>query len=381
MSDEPRSDDGARAESDEAVEHRHGIRRLLTWLVVVVVFVLFYLAQELLRPIVLAVLLNLVLHGPVCWLEKLRIPRPVGAALAILAIGGAIVVGFSQLTEPATRWMDKAPQAMGQLESKIREVRKPVEEMTRAAEQVQDMTEIGDEKKTKVQIEEPSAGEAMMEQLQLVVSNLILILILLFLLLVYGDDVVKRLIAQFSGTSTRRRAMVIAEYVEQRVSRYLLTISMINAGLGVSVGLVAYFVGLPSPWLWGTMAALLNFVPYLGAAVGVVIVGLVALTSVEPVGRALLAPILYMILTSLEGMVITPVTVGSRFSLNPLIVFVWLLLWGWMWGISGALIAIPLLTVLKVLADYIPSWKPLAAVIARERETPGNGDGNGAAAG
>ena len=197
-------------------------------------------------------------------------------------------------------------------------------------------------------------------------SMVVLVLFLLFFFLVFGDDLVQRMIGRMSESSRQRRARLIAEYIEQTLSGYLLTISAINACLGLGVGIVAKVLGLPSPWLWAAMAALLNFVPYLGAALGVAIFGAVALSSVEPVTRALLAPLLYLLLTSLEGMVITPMIVGRRFSLNPLVVLIWLLVWGWMWGIAGTLIAIPLLTILKVLAEQLPAWRSVAAVISHD---------------
>ncbi|MDY7095267.1 MAG: AI-2E family transporter [Acidobacteriota bacterium] len=369
MAQEPDRDSHPPTSSpDPAPQMNHPLRGPLLLFTVVLGFTLIYFMQELLRPIFLAVLLNFLLRGPVGWLEKLKIPRSVGAAVALAAIGCLLVVGLAQLTEPANRWMQRLPRTANQLERDLRELRKPVEDMGRAAEQVQDMVDMDQGSKDQtVKVREESAGQTVFRRLRLLASNLLLVLFILYLLLVFGDDIVQRSIQQLARPHSRRRAKLIANGIEQDISTYLLTISAINACLGVLVGVVAYGVGLPSPWLWGTMAALLNFVPYVGAAVGVAIIALVAYTSVEPLSRALLAPGLYALLTTLEGMLITPVTVGSRFSLNPLIVFLWLLLWGWMWGITGALIAIPLLTMIKVLADQIPSWRPVGAIMAGSR--------------
>lgn len=341
--------------------------RILALLAVVAAVML---AKAVLLPMVLAFLLNFLLRAPVGWLERCRVPRPLGAVLAIAAITTVFTIGVVQLAEPAQEWLHLAPRTLSKLEGKLRTVRKPVEEVSRAAEQVKDLAALdGGAAKDRVKVEGPSASKTFFSQVGSTVSMAVLVLFLVFFFLVFGDDLVRRMIAQLADPTRQRRARLIAEYIEQTLSRYLLTISAINACLGIGVGIIATALGMPSPWLWAAMAALLNFVPYLGAALGVVVFGAVALTSVEPVTQALLAPLLYLGLTSLEGMVVTPMIVGRRFALNPLVVLLWLLVWGWMWGIAGTLIAIPLLTIVKVLAEQLPHWRNVAAILSQGSTT------------
>jgi len=151
--------------------------------------------------------------------------------------------------------------------------------------------------------------------------------------------------------------------MEDDVSFYLLTISLINAGLGIAIGTAMYLLGMPNAVLWGVMAALFNFVPYLGALVGAGVVGLVALLTVEQPLAALLPPLVYLTLTSIEGYLVTPAMLARRLTLNPIAVFLSLILWTWVWGIGGALLAVPLLATFKICCDHIEPLKPIGTML------------------
>src|SRR5690606_28930507 len=127
----------------------------------------------------------------------------------------------------------------------------------------------------------------------------------------------------------------------------LLAISLINAGLGAVVAAVMWAIGMPNPLLWGVMAALLNYVPYVGALVGLAVVAVVALVSFDSAGTALLVPALYFACTTIEGQFVTPMLLGKRFEMNPVMVFLSIATWGWLWGVPGALMAVPLLVSLR----------------------------------
>ena len=137
------------------------------------------------------------------------------------------------------------------------------------------------------------------------------------------------------------------------MSRYLLTITVINAGLGISVGLYLFALGMPVPYVWGMAAFLLNFLPYIGGVIGAVLVGAYAIATFDSLGYAILAPIGYQILTGIEGQFITPYLVGRRLELNTVAVFLTVVFWGWLWGIAGALVAVPFLVVFKVICENV----------------------------
>ncbi len=147
--------------------------------------------------------------------------------------------------------------------------------------------------------------------------------------------------------------------IQKDISLYLLTVTMINAGLGVAVGTAMYGLGMPNPILWGVMAGCFNFIPYLGAIASAIVLTLVASVTFDQLGHILLVPVVFIVLNELEGMIVTPAVVGKRLSLNPVAIFIWLLLWGWLWGIPGTLLAVPLLAVIKIICDNITALAPI----------------------
>ena len=157
----------------------------------------------------------------------------------------------------------------------------------------------------------------------------------------------------------KRSAVEIIRGIEDHISYYLFTVTLINIGLGLSIALALYLLGMPNPLLWGTLATILNFIPYLGAITGGLLVLVVAAITFESLELVLLAPGIYLSLTSLEGSFITPLILGQRLTLNPIVIFVSLIFWGWLWGIAGALIAVPMLVCFKILCDRI---EPLESI-------------------
>jgi predicted PurR-regulated permease PerM len=180
-------------------------------------------------------------------------------------------------------------------------------------------------------------------------------LILLLFLLASGDMFYEKLVKSLPTLTDKKRGVRIARTVQREVSRYLLTISLINTGLGAVIAAGMLAIGMPNPVLWGVLAALLNFIPYLGSLLGIVLVGLVALVSFDAIWPALLAPLIYLACTAVEAQLVTPLVIGRRLEMNPVVIFLAIAFWGWLWGIVGALIAVPLLVILKVFADHVES--------------------------
>lgn len=327
-------------------------------------------AKTLLFPIVLAAMLNFVLRVPVSWLRRMRCPKPVGAALVLLLVVGGLAFAVNGLRDPAMEWLGNAPRTLQGVERKVRDLREPVERMSRAAAQVEEMTNVeGQQKKQRgvqqVAVQQPTLLETVVQKLPELIASTVVTLVLLFLLLVFDEDLLSGLVKAVPSVEEKRRVVEIARRAESTISRYLLTITSINAALGAAIGFALLHLGVPNPWLWGAMAGILNYVPYLGGVVGVSIVAIVALATLDSPLHALAAPAVYTVLNVLEGLVLTPIVLGRRFSLNPVIIFVWLLLWGWLWGIAGALIAVPLLTVFKIVCDATPSLRRIGTVLGR----------------
>ncbi len=188
---------------------------------------------------------------------------------------------------------------------------------------------------------------------------------LLYFLLSHDDRFLRKLAGVLPALSQRRKAVLIVRATERDLSHYVLVRTATNLGLGAAVGVATWLLDMPNPVLWGVMAAILNYVPYLGGLVGYVIVGFVALTTFDTTGRALLVPGAYLVLNVIEGNFVTPAILGRELTLNPVMIFVWLIFWGWVWGIPGALFAIPLLAMTKIVADNIETLAPLGAFLGR----------------
>jgi predicted PurR-regulated permease PerM len=188
---------------------------------------------------------------------------------------------------------------------------------------------------------------------------IVVTIILLYFLLASGNLFLQKLVRVLPRFQDKRTAVTIVHQVEKDISLYLLTVTMINAGLGVAVGTAMYGLGMPNPVLWGVMAGCFNFIPYLGAITSAVVLTLVASVTFDQLAHIIVVPVVFAALTSLEGMIITPTVLGKRLSLNPVAIFIWLLLWGWLWGIPGTLLAVPLLAVIKIMCDNIAPLAPV----------------------
>ncbi len=199
--------------------------------------------------------------------------------------------------------------------------------------------------------------------------------VFLYFLLAEGDAILNNTIALLPTISDKRDAVTLTRAAEKGVSRYLMLVSIINAGLGVCIGVAMWLVGLPNPVLWGVMAGLLNFIPYVGAFIGAAAVFLVAYLEPEfTLTQAALAPLCYMGINLMEGNFITPAVLGKTIALNPLMVLLSLAFWGWIWGPTGAVLAVPLLSMAKIVCDKTESLRPLGLLLGPRRDQEATGD-------
>jgi len=218
---------------------------------------------------------------------------------------------------------------------------------------------------TVVRLQQPALADTLFASLSEFASGLVLGLVLAYFLLANEGAFLHRIAALITGASEVAIAGDGMRQIQNDISKYLFTITMINAALGLVVGCIMYATGMPNPMLWGIMAGVLTFVPYLGPTVGVGIVLLVGLVSFDRISDALIPPLLYTVAAILEGMIITPMVLGYRLTLNPVAIFLWLVLWNWLWGIPGAVIAVPMLVVVKILCDNLPSMAPFGRLLER----------------
>jgi len=299
-------------------------------------------------------------------LRAIFIPAAIGAGLVLLALVGVSAYGAYRVYEPALEWARTLPQKLRLVENKLGSLRAPVDQVARATEQVEDIAKLTRSPDDQmVRLERPSLAERFLASLSDLASGSVLGLVLAYFLLASEGAFLHRIAALMTGATEQAIAGDGMRTIRGQISKYLLTITCINAALGLVVGVIMFGTGMPNPVLWGVMAGVLTFVPYLGAAVGVGIVSVVALVTFDRVSDAIIPPLLYTIAAIVEGMIVTPMVLGYRLTLNPAAIFIWLVLWNWLWGIPGAVIAVPMLVVVKILCDNLPSMAPMGRLLER----------------
>ncbi|PKO71481.1 MAG: AI-2E family transporter [Betaproteobacteria bacterium HGW-Betaproteobacteria-14] len=324
-----------------------------------------HLAKAILLPVVLAVLLALVLSPWVTLLWRRGAPRPLGAAVVVLALLGTVTAGVVQLADPANAWIARAPAVMRDLEYKLVGVKRSVAVMNQAAQKVEEIANAGDASpRPKVAVKEPGFTGRLLAATPGAIISAGTVLVLLYFLLAHGNLCLRNLVGATHQFGKRRRTIVMLRAVRQELVNYLMTIVCINLALGAATAGVLHLAGMPNPVLWGVMAGVFNFVPYLGPALSLSVIGVVAVLSFDEVWRMLLPPCLFAVLTVIEGQFLVPHVVGRRFTLNPVVILLSTMLWGWMWGIPGVLIAVPLLVALKIVCDHADGLKPLGMLVS-----------------
>jgi predicted PurR-regulated permease PerM len=328
-----------------------------------------YFARPFLLPLVVATILNFLLSPVVRGLSRIHVPMPVGALLVILALLGIVALGIQRLSGPAAEWVRKTPEGVERIEERVRGLRRPVEQVQEAAQKVEEevaqLSGDGAAGAREVTVRGGTWTGALLSRTQAFLGGAVVLLILLYFLLASGDFFLRKLIRVLPRLEDKRRAVEIARQTELHISTYLSTVTLINAALGLAVGIAMWAVGMPNPALWGVVAGLLNYVPYLGSIVTLALIAIASILTFEDLGRALVAPLLYFAINFAEGYFLTPTIMGRRLTLNPVVVFVGLVFWGWMWGVPGALIAVPLMAMIKILCDHIEPLSPVGEFLGR----------------
>ena len=355
-------------EPAEALEEMPLPRDLHSFLLMAILTILvlysLYFTSEIVLPVIFAFVLYLLLQPAMRWFAKLHVPKTVAALMIICAFfGGLTALGFS-LSGPAATWLAKAPESLPHLQKRLSIFMKPVEDMQKASKQVEKMGEDASSPGVRsVTIKGPSLSSFLFSGTRALLAGLLTTIVLLFFLLVSGDLFLRRLVEILPTLSNKKQAVDISHEIESSMSGYLVTISLMNAAVGIATGLATYFCGLSDPILWGSVAFLLNYIPILGPMTGVVIFFLVGIVTFDWPWYAFVPAGIYLLIHIAEGETITPMLLAKRFTLNPVLVIVSLFFWHTIWGIPGALLAVPLLAIFKIVADRIEPLKPIGHII------------------
>jgi predicted PurR-regulated permease PerM len=335
----------------------------LTGLFILAIFYTIYFLRAVLLPVVLAWLLSYLLRPIVRALSRIKMPPLLGSALILLALLSIVTLGVSALAAPAADWLTKAPSGLQELQHKLMPMKRSIAQVASAGAEIEKLATPNSSSKV-VEVQRHPITEALYVRTPEFVSSMVLLVILLFFLLAYDGVFIGKLIKLLPNFSDKKRAVSIAQDIESQVSRYLFTVTIINCCLGIAVGTSVGLLGLPNPVMWGAMVATLNFVPYLGALTGIICMTIGAILSFDSLGYALIFPAVYLGFGTLEGNLITPWVMGRSLTLNPVLILLSLVFWGWMWGIAGVILAVPILAAFKIFCAHIKPMEPLAEFLS-----------------
>jgi predicted PurR-regulated permease PerM len=304
-------------------------------------------------------------------LAHLHIPTAPSAAIVLALLVALLSVGFFQLGRPAVRWVDDAQPHLAELKARAQKLFPNAQRMGNAVAAVNALSVDNVQKKDgaakvpTVEVKDQRGSSSILNWTGTFLAGLCEVLVLIYLLLASGDLFMHKLVRIMPTLSDKKRAIDISHEIQLNISNYLFTVSLINLCLGSIAAAGFYFLGVPKAAMWGMLVAILNFVPYFGPIVGVILLGIVGLLSFDSLGQGLLPAAWFLLLHLLEANFVTPILLGRRFTLNPVAIFVALMFWLWLWGIPGALLAVPILVSVKAVCDRFPKASYISELIGR----------------
>ncbi len=328
------------------------------------VFYFLYFASPILIPIIMALLLSMLLAPFVRLLERVRVPRILGSLIVVVAAVGALFGIAASLRGPAQSWLTE-PQRFSRLEEKLGPITAPFEKLQYAIEQLEKATAPKDGPPIqKVEVTRPGLSGLLSTGIGHVASTIAAVIGLLYLFLVSGDTFLRKLVLVTPSLKDKKRAVEIVRSIETDISFYLVMVAALNIAIGIIVTATTAVLGIHDPLLWGTLAAVLSFAPYVGEFAIVVLLSLAGILTFDHLVQALVAPAIYFVVMTICWQGVVPFVVGRRMTLSPVAVFIMIIVLGWMWGVIGALVAVPVLASLKIICERIGPLRPVAEFLS-----------------
>jgi predicted PurR-regulated permease PerM len=318
-----------------------------------------YVAGEIVLPLAFAITLNLLMQPVLRMLEQLYVPKALGALLLILVVIATIVGLGAAISGPAGAWMAKLPVGVPRLQERLSFLDAPINTLQAPLKSIDGFGAVGAARTSAGALDGGALLTSLFAGTRSFASGLFTTVLFLYFLLASSDSFLRRFVEILPSFGNKRQAVDIVQQIQSDISAYLVTITAMNALVGVATGFVMWSTGVGDPVLWGTVAFLLNFAPILGPVAGLVIFLLAGLLAIEPIWQALLPCALYAAIHLIEGEIVTPMLLARRFTLNAFLVILSLVFWFWMWGIPGAILSVPMLAIVKIVCDRI---RPLAAL-------------------
>jgi predicted PurR-regulated permease PerM len=351
-------------------------RRTLTatkLLVIGAIGLLLYVAHAAFIPIAMALLCALVLSGPVEALHKWRVPRSVSALLILIVAMGLVAGIVAVMWTPTQQWFADAPRTVAVIKQKITPVAKFIsrlEDLRKNAGAIGNTSTRSAPQAAPAPSPQESAPVLLLDATREALVGALTFLIVTLFLLTGGPPMLARMTAAFADDLNAAHVLFMIEKVRGEVGRFYVTTALINLGLGCATAAAMMAWGMPTPYLWGAMAAVLNFIPYAGSATTLLVITLVAVVSFSSLGQVLGVAGTYLLLAGIEGQIAQPLLVGRRLAVNPLLIFLALWFGGLFWGVAGVVLATPTLVALKVVAEHARSGKAMMEFLGPNDQTP-----------
>ncbi len=329
--------------------------RLLSILVLSVVLYTCYFASSLILPVVLAGFFAMLLSPLINRIPLRWLPRWLAALLLVVGLLAAVGGLGVFVAGPAGDWARKVPFVLRDAAPKLRDLVAPLQQATEAGETLDTITGENDDQVERVVVRPPRAD--LLSATPKLLGSTLAVILLTFSFLVYGDDVLNKLLAARPTRAHRKLTAEIVQQIQSDLSRYMLSISATSIALGLATAMWLFYLGVEDPILWGVLAAILNLTPFIGPLLMMALLVLVGLSSMQSFGAAMMPVAGFLVLHGLESQVLTPQVLGKTMSINPLAIILWLLVWGWLWGVIGLLVAVPMLVCLKIVASRLRGWE------------------------
>ena len=335
--------------------------RMLSILVLGVILYTCYFASSLILPIVVAGFFALLLSPLLNRMPLRWLPRWMGALLLVVGMLAGVGALGMFVAGPAGDWARRVPFVLRDAAPKLREMVAPIQEATKAGETLDTITGEDDDDVERVVVRPPRAD--LLSATPKVLGSTLAVILLTFAFLVFGDDVLNKLLTLRPTRAHRKLTGDIVQEIQSDLSRYMLTISATSTVLGAATAAWLYYLDVDDPLLWGVLAAVLNLTPFLGPLITAALLLLVGLSEFDSLGMASLPAAGFLFLHALESQLLTPLVLGRTMHINPLAIILWLLVWGWLWGIIGLLVAVPMLVCLKIVASRVRGWEHWARML------------------
>lgn len=314
-----------------------------------------YFAADLILPVFLAQFLSIVLRPMVRGMKSFGIPRTVGALVVLIGLVAVLISGLVNLSAPAEKWMHRLPSIQRDIEMKIWPVTESIKQAQKATASIENIANEANAlvKKSEVTIKEPTYLSRAFESTLLTSVQLLIVLALTFFFLTQSNEKKK---LPFPKLPWLKHSDLISDMfasVQATITRFLQISAGIYSILGVVTAMAMYLLDMPNPVLWGVMAAVLGFIPYVGPMIVFFCIGIASLLTFDTWWQNLAPPLAYGVLTIIEGNFITPSILGRKLKLNPIAVFLSMLLWTWVWGIAGAILAVPILVIIVIVSRHL----------------------------